>query len=63
MRVLIGGEDELAVSLAEVLMQDHDVTVLAPSSMRGSSLDRLDVEVRWGSCSSSTALQVTWSEY
>ncbi|MAW61233.1 MAG: Trk system potassium transporter TrkA [Planctomycetes bacterium] len=57
MRVLIGGEDELAVSLAEVLMQDHDVTVLAPSSMRGSSLDRLDVEVRWGSCSSSTALQ------
>lgn len=57
MRVLIGGEDELAVSLAEVLMKEHDVTVLAPTTLRGSSLDRLDVEVRWGSCSSSSALQ------
>ena len=42
MRVLIGGEDELAVSLAEVLMKEHDVTVLAPTTLRGSSLDRLD---------------------
>lgn len=57
MRVLIGGEDELAIALAEVLMQEHDVTVLAPTTLRGTSLDRLDVEVRWGLCSSSSALQ------
>jgi trk system potassium uptake protein TrkA len=62
MRILIGGEDDLAVSLAEVLMQEHDVTVLAPTTMRGSSLDRLDVEVRWGFCSSSTALQAAHVE-
>lgn len=57
MRILIGGEDDLAISLAEVLMKEHDVTVLASSSMRGSSLDRLDVEVRYGSCSSSSTLE------
>lgn len=57
MRILIGGDDDLAVSLAEVLMQEHEVTILAPAAQRGTRFDKLDVEVRWGSCSSSTALQ------
>jgi len=57
MRILIGGEDDLAVSLAEVLMKEHEVTVLAPASQRGGRFEKLDVQLRWGSCSSSTALE------
>ncbi len=57
MRVLIGGEDNLAVRLAEALMAEHEVTVLLPEGTQGNPFDRLDVELRFGSCSSSTALQ------
>jgi trk/ktr system potassium uptake protein len=62
MRVLIGGEDDLAVRLAEALMADHDVTLLVPETARGPRFDQLDVELRWGSCSSSTALQAAHIE-
>ncbi|MBC8407043.1 MAG: Trk system potassium transporter TrkA [Planctomycetes bacterium] len=57
MRVLIGGEDGLAVRLAEALMAEHEVILLAPESVRGPGFDKLDVEIRWGSCSSSTTLE------
>jgi trk system potassium uptake protein len=57
MRVLIGGEDGLAVRLAEALMSEHEVVLLAPESARGPRFDKLDVEIRWGSCSSSSTLE------
>ena len=57
MRVLIGGEDGMAVRLAEALMTEHEVILLAPESARGPRFDKLDVEIRWGSCSSSSMLE------
>ena len=39
MRIVIGGEDDVAVRLAEALQVEHDVTVVAPSWARGSKRD------------------------
>ena len=48
MRIVIGGEDETALRLAEALMGDHEVALLCPEQSRSTRLDRLDVEAVYG---------------
>ena len=62
MRVIIGGEDDVAIRLAEALMQDHEVTVLVPDSVRDARLDRLDVHVMHGSTTSGDTLRAAGAD-
>ena len=48
MNILIAGEDEAAVRLAEALMEEHSVTLLCPDALDTARLDRLDVAVHRG---------------
>ncbi|MHC5010620.1 MAG: Trk system potassium transporter TrkA [Planctomycetota bacterium] len=57
MRILIGGEDEIAFRLAEALMADHEVALLCPESARSARLDKLDVEISHGPITSTDALR------
>lgn len=57
MRIVIGGNDELVIRLAEDLMTDHEVSVLGSESLRGPRLDRLDAEVVYGSITSTPVLR------
>ncbi|HBF22229.1 MAG TPA: Trk system potassium transporter TrkA [Planctomycetes bacterium] len=56
MRIVIGGEDDVAVRLAEALQVEHDVTVVAPSWARGSKLENMEISVVHGLCTSGEAL-------
>lgn len=57
MRILIGGEDEIAFRLAEALMVEHEVTLVCPEQARNASLDRLDVHLVPGGITSIETLQ------
>lgn len=57
MRILIGGEDQIAVRLAEQLMADHNVVLICPEHLKGSQIDRLDVSVIFGSLTSGDVLR------
>ena len=57
MRIVIGGAEELAFRLAETLMQDHHVGLICPESSRSTRLDRLDVDVAYGSPTSTSVLR------
>ena len=57
MRIVIGGNDELAFRLAESLMGDHEVSLVCPESARGPRLDRLDVDVVYGSPTATATLR------
>ena len=56
MRIVIGGEDDVAVRLAEALQAEHDVTVVAPGWARGSKLEGMEIKVVHGLCTSGEAL-------
>ena len=56
MRIVIGGEDDVAVRLAEALQTEHDVTVVAPGWARGSNLESMEIKVVHGLCTSGEAL-------
>ena len=50
MRILIGGEDEVAFRLVEALMEDHAVTLVCPESPKDENrLNRMDAERITGS--------------
>jgi trk system potassium uptake protein TrkA len=57
MRIVIGGNDELAFRLAESLMTDHELSLVCPESARGPRLDRLDVDVVYGSPTATATLR------
>ncbi len=52
MRIVVGGEDEVAFRLAEALMEDHEVVLVTSPEAPSTRLERLDVEVVSGSVSS-----------
>ena len=56
MRIVIGGEDEVAFALAEALMTEHAVFLVCPESAAGPRLDRLDIEPIYSQIASSEAL-------
>ena len=56
MRITIGGDDDVALRLAEALMVEHAVTLIIPEKVRGTQLDRLDVQVVSGSTTSGDVL-------
>ncbi|MBT5120250.1 MAG: Trk system potassium transporter TrkA [Planctomycetes bacterium] len=56
MRILVGGEDDVAVRLVERLMQEHDVSLIAPEDARGGIVDQLEVQPFFGSCTSANLL-------
>jgi trk system potassium uptake protein TrkA len=57
MRILIGGQDEVAFRLAEALMVEHAVFLICPESAAGPRVDRLDVEPVYGAVTSTEALR------
>ena len=58
MRILIGGEDEVAFRLVEALMEDHDVTLVCPESPKDENrISNLDAERVSGSMTSVPVLQ------
>jgi trk system potassium uptake protein TrkA len=57
MRIVIGGEDEIAFRLAEVLMADHALTLVCREGLTATKLQRLDVEVIPGPQTSSQVLR------
>jgi len=56
MRILVGGEDDVAVRLVERLMEEHDVSLIAPEDARGGLVDQLEVQPFFGSCTSADLL-------
>ena len=57
MKILIAGDDEAAIRLAEGLMAAHEVWLLVPeATTAGPSLDHLDVEVVTGTAISTPTL-------
>lgn len=56
MRIVIGGEDDVALRLAEALMASHEVVLLVGPDVPPSRLERLDVQLLHGSVSSPEAL-------
>jgi trk system potassium uptake protein TrkA len=56
MRIVIGGEDEVAIRLAAELMGEHAVFLVCPESAAGPKIDRLDAGVVYGSVTSSQVL-------
>ncbi len=56
MRIVIGGDEEVAARLAEELMGSHDVVLLCDEHFSTARLERLDVETVAGSISSLDAL-------
>lgn len=56
MRIVIGGDDEVALRLAEALMTSHEVVLLVGHEVPPSRLERLDVETIHGSVSSPEVL-------
>ncbi len=57
MRILIGGDDDIAFRLAEALMGDHEVTLVCPEDARDIKTDRLDAEVFHGDVTAAEMLQ------
>ncbi len=57
MRIVIGGAEELAFRLAEKLMDEHQVALICPESSRSTRLDRLDVDIVYGSPTSTSVLR------
>ncbi len=58
MRILIGGEDEVAFRLVEALMEDHEVTLVCPESLADESrMARMDAERVLGSMTSPPVLR------
>jgi trk system potassium uptake protein TrkA len=56
MRIVIGGEDEVAFGLAEALMGEHSVVLVCPESAAAPRIDRLDIETVYGSATASEVL-------
>jgi Trk K+ transport system NAD-binding subunit len=56
MRIVIGGDDEVALRLAETVMASHEVVLLVGHDVPPSRLERLDVETIHGSVSSPEVL-------
>jgi trk system potassium uptake protein TrkA len=57
MRIVIGGEDDVAFRLAESLMGAHEVVLVCDEGVPPAKLDRLDVRTVTGSISSPDALR------
>ncbi|MBC8328058.1 MAG: Trk system potassium transporter TrkA [Planctomycetes bacterium] len=57
MKILIGGEDDIAFRLAEALMADHEVSLVCPEEAKNSKADRLDVELIYGDVTTAESLQ------
>ena len=57
MDILVSGDDEVALTVTEALMERHQVVLLAPESWRVARLDRLDAEVVRGRATSTEALK------
>ncbi len=63
MRILIGGEDEVAFRLVEALMKDHAVTLVCPETPQDENrLARMDVERVLGSMTSPPVLRTAGVE-
>lgn len=56
MHIVIGGEDEVALRLAEELMEEHSVVLIRPEGRKGPQTERLDVEIVEGEITSSEVL-------
>ena len=56
MRIVIGGDEEAALRLAEELMGSHDVVLVCDEGFAASKLEQLDVETVSGSISSPDVL-------
>jgi len=57
MRIVIGGEDEVAFRLAEQLMSAHEVVLICPETVASARIDRLDVDTIYGVVHSTVALK------
>ena len=57
MRILIAGDDEVALRIAEAVMEDHAVTLIRSGTSDDVRLARLDVEVINGRMTSSRVLK------
>ena len=57
MRILIGGEDEVAYRLVESLMADHAVTLICPEETADANrISRMDAQYVAGSMTSASVL-------
>ena len=56
MRIVIGGEDEIALRLAAALMGDHSVTLVGPDDMREAAGEAYDLDFISGNISSQEVL-------
>ena len=57
MRIVIAGQDEVALRLAEALQHEHALTLIVPDTMDDQRLPRLDVRVLRGRMTSSRVLR------
>ena len=57
MYIIVVGQDEVALRIAEGLMTKHDVVFIGPSTAETARLDRLDVHVIDGSPTSTAVLK------
>ncbi len=57
MHVIIAGDSEVAYSIAELLMEDHEVVLVGSGQGPQARLDRLDVERVVGSCTTARVLE------
>ncbi|KAA3605195.1 MAG: Trk system potassium transporter TrkA [Planctomycetota bacterium] len=57
MRIVIGGEGEVAYRLAQALMEEHEVVLICSDDLREARLERLDVEIVPGSLTAGESLR------
>ena len=57
MRIVIAGEDEVAIRLAADLMGEHAVFLVCPEKVAGPKIDRLDAGVVYGSATATQVLR------
>ena len=57
MYILVSGDDEVALTISEALMERHQVVLLHPTGWSAARLDRLDIERVAGPASSPEVLQ------
>lgn len=57
MHIVVAGEDEVALRVAEALMHRHDVVYIGQQAEHAARLDRLDVQVVEGTCTQTEVLR------
>ena len=57
MKIIIGGEDVIAVRLAEALMHQHQVSIIIPKNCENAEFDSLNAQIIRGSVTSTKTLK------